>query len=86
MYAIRSYYDPTPVLKWVSKEQESEIRAAFERLHARQVDAMAERVAVHYGLEDEGESLVELRTSVGAAALIAQIDARVAEEMKKWEF
>ncbi|MBN1911517.1 MAG: hypothetical protein JW818_17375 [Pirellulales bacterium] len=62
------------------------LRAAFERLHERQCDAMAQRVAVRYGLSDEGESLTELRTSVGAAALIARIDRQVAEVMKEWEF
>ncbi len=62
------------------------LRAAFERLHDRQTDAMAERVALRYGLAQEADSLVELRTSVGAAALVARIDAQVAEEMKSWEF
>jgi hypothetical protein len=62
------------------------LRAAFERLHDRQCDALAERVAIRYRLADEDQSLTELRTSVGAAALIARIDQQVAETMKHWEF
>jgi hypothetical protein len=61
------------------------MRAAFERLHDRQRDAVAERVAQRYGLA-EVEALTELRTSVGAAALIARIDKQVAEIMRTWEF
>lgn len=61
------------------------MRAAFERLHDRQVDSVASRVAMRYGLKD-GDDLLELRTSVGAAARIAEIDRRVAEIMKDWEF
>jgi hypothetical protein len=61
------------------------LRAAFERLHERQRDALAEHVAQRYGLAEK-ESLTELRTSVGAAARIARIDAQVAQIMKKWEF
>lgn len=61
------------------------LRAAFERLHERQCDSLAARVARRYGLtEDEGQSLTELRTSVEAAALIAQIDRQVAEIMERW--
>jgi hypothetical protein len=61
------------------------LRAAFERLHDRQRESLAERVAVRYGLSDK-ESLTELRTSVGAAALIARIDQQVDRIMKEWEF
>jgi hypothetical protein len=61
------------------------MRAAFERLHDRQKDSVAETVAQKYGLE-EADSLLELRTSVGAAAMIAQIDQKVSEIMKKWDF
>jgi hypothetical protein len=61
------------------------LRAAFERLHAGQRDSLAARVAQRYGLAEQ-ESLTELRTSVGAAALFAQIDRQVAEIMTKWEF
>lgn len=61
------------------------LRAAFERLHAGQRDSLAARVAQRYGLAEQ-ESLTELRTSVGAAALFAQIDRQVAEIMTRWEF
>jgi hypothetical protein len=61
------------------------LRAACERLHDRQRDALAEQVARHYGLT-EAETVTELRTSVGAAALIARIDQQVAEIMKAWDF
>jgi hypothetical protein len=61
------------------------MRAAFERLHGSQLDAVAETVAHLYGLE-ESESLTELRTSVGAAALLAKIDQKVASIMKEWDF
>jgi hypothetical protein len=61
------------------------LRAAFERLHEAQRDSLAARVAERYGLAEK-ESLRELRTSLGAAALFARIDGQVAEIMKKWEF
>lgn len=61
------------------------LRAAFERLHDRHVDSLAECVARRYGLAED-ESLTELRTSVGAAALFARIDAEVAAIMEEWEF
>jgi hypothetical protein len=61
------------------------LRAAIERLHDRQRDALAARVAERYGLEEK-ESLTELRVSVGTAALISRIDQQVAVIMKKWEF
>ncbi|HEY7158653.1 MAG TPA: DUF5682 family protein [Gemmataceae bacterium] len=61
------------------------LRAAFERLHAGQRESLAARVARRYGLAEQ-ESLTELRTSVGAAALFAAIDQRVAEIMMKWDF
>ena len=63
------------------------LRAAFERLHDRQVDSLAACVARRYGLtEDAQDRLTELKTSIGAAALIADIDRRVAEIMRKWSF
>ena len=63
------------------------LRAAFERLHDRQVDSLAGAVARRYGLSnDEGGSLTELKTSVGAALLIADIDHKVSEIMKRWQF
>ena len=61
------------------------LRAAFERLHERQRDSVAARVAARYGLADT-EALTELRTSVAAAAWIARIDQQVAAIMKEWEF
>jgi hypothetical protein len=61
------------------------LRAAFERLHAGQRDSLAARVAQRYGLAEQ-ESLTELRTSVGAAALLAAIDRQVAEIMTTWDF
>lgn len=61
------------------------LRAAFERLHERQVDSLAARVAQRYGLA-ETETLTELRTSVGAAAWIARIDHQVADIMAPWNF
>jgi hypothetical protein len=60
------------------------LRAAFERLHERQRDSLAARVAERYGLA-ETEELTGLRTSVAAAAWIARIDQRVAAIMKEWE-
>lgn len=63
------------------------LRAAFERLHDRQVDSLAASVARRYGLADDArDRLTELQTSVAAAALIADIDRRVAEILKKWSF
>jgi hypothetical protein len=59
------------------------MRAAFERLHDRQRDSLAVKVAQHYGLA-EGETITELRTSVAAAAWIARIDQQVAKIMEKW--
>ncbi|MEZ4238704.1 MAG: DUF5682 family protein [Myxococcota bacterium] len=61
------------------------LRHAFERLHARQRDAVAERVAVRYGLRD-GEALVTLETSVGAALALAAVDRRVGQIMSQWPF
>jgi hypothetical protein len=61
------------------------LRAAFERLHDAQRDAVAQRVAQRYGLEDK-ETLTELRTSVAAAAWIVRIDQQVAKLMQKWDF
>jgi hypothetical protein len=60
------------------------MRAAFERLHDRQRESLAAKVAERYGLT-EAESLTALRTSVGAAAVIARIDQQVAAIMEKWK-
>lgn len=60
------------------------LRHAFERLHERQRASFADRVAARHGLAD-GEVLVTLQTSVGAAVAMAQIDARVAAIMAEWD-
>jgi hypothetical protein len=63
------------------------LRNAFERLHDRQRNSLADRVATLYGLrEDEGAKLATLSTSAEAAVQMAEIDARVAEIMKEWSF
>lgn len=61
-------------------------RAAIERLHDRQRESLASRVAKLYGLSEKTEELTKLATSVGAAAAIARIDAKVAQIMKEWDF
>jgi hypothetical protein len=59
------------------------LRAAFETLHERQRDSLAAHVAELYGLK-EGESLRTLATSVGAAQLMAQLDAEAAAILGEW--
>jgi hypothetical protein len=59
------------------------LRAAFEALHERQKDTIASNVAELYGLK-EIETLRKLTTSVGAARLMAELDAAVAGIMEKW--
>ncbi len=61
------------------------MRAAFERLHGSQLDNVADTVAKQYGLKDS-DSLTELHTSVEGAAMIVEIDNRVAQIMAKWDF
>jgi Family of unknown function (DUF5682) len=61
------------------------LRGACERLHERQRDSLAERVAVRYGLA-KAESIRELTVSVAAATLLTRIDQQVADIMKPWEF
>lgn len=61
------------------------MRAAFERLHGSQLDNVADTVAKQYGLKDS-DSLTELHTSVEGAAMIVEIDNRVAQIMSKWDF
>lgn len=61
------------------------LRGAFERLHERQRDSLAENVARRYGL-CQAEEVTDLRTSVGAAARIAALDRQVAEILAAWEF
>ena len=60
------------------------LRAAFEQLHARQRDAFAEEVARFHGLADSELTDTRLDVSADAAALIAEIDAEVAEVMAEW--
>jgi hypothetical protein len=59
------------------------LRAAFEGLHERQRDSLAQRVASRYGLGG-AEAVTELRTGVEAAARIARIDRQVARVMEQW--
>jgi len=59
------------------------LRAAFETLHERQRDGVALHVAELYGLKED-QSLRTLTASVGAAHLMAQLDAEVAAIMKDW--
>ena len=59
------------------------LRAAFETLHERQRDGVAAHVAELYGLK-ESESLRTLATSVGAAHLMAELDAEAAEILSEW--
>lgn len=59
------------------------LRAAFEALHARQRDGLAQHVAELYGMK-ESQSLRTLSTSVGAAQLLAELDAQVARIMGEW--
>jgi hypothetical protein len=61
------------------------LRAAFERLHERDRDSLAQRVAVLHGLA-AAEEVTDLRTSVGAAARIARIDQEVDRIMQDWSF
>jgi hypothetical protein len=65
----------------------SRLRATFERLHDRQADSLASCVSRKYGLSEAARGeLAELKTSIGAATLIADIGRRVAENMRKWSF
>jgi hypothetical protein len=59
------------------------LRAAFETLHERQRDSVAGHVAELYGLK-ESESLRTLATSVGAARLMAELDAEAAAILGEW--
>lgn len=59
------------------------LRAAFESLHERQRDSLAGHVAELYGLA-EGESLRTLATSIGAARLMAELDAEAAAIIGEW--
>jgi hypothetical protein len=59
------------------------LRHAFERLHERQRDAVAGRVALRYGLQD-GEPLTTISTSLGAAVALAAVDRKVGDIMQQW--
>lgn len=60
------------------------LRHAFERLHDRQRDSIAQHVAERYGLADSAE-VTSLPSSVGALAEMARIDAKVTAVMKEWQ-
>jgi hypothetical protein len=59
------------------------LRAAFETLHERQRDSVALHVAELYGLK-ESASIRTLATSVGAARLMAELDAEAAAILREW--
>jgi hypothetical protein len=59
------------------------LRAAFESLHERQRDSLAAHVAELYGLKDT-DTLRTLATSVGAARLMAELDAEAAAILSQW--
>jgi hypothetical protein len=59
------------------------LRAAFETLHERQRDSLAAHVAELYGLK-ETDALRTLATSVGAARLMAELDAEAAAILSQW--
>lgn len=62
-------------------------RGAFEAVHDRTRVALADRVATLYGLrDDEIAGVTKLSTSVGAAVKLSEIDARVGEILKDWDF
>ncbi|MCY1072963.1 DUF5682 family protein [Archangium lansingense] len=62
-------------------------RGAFEAVHERSRVSLGDRVAVMYGLKDDDAAAVtKLETSVGAAVKLSEIDARVGEIMKEWDF
>jgi hypothetical protein len=59
------------------------LRAAFETLHQRQRDSLATHVAELYGLK-ESDSPRTLATSIGAAQLMAELDAAAAAILGEW--
>jgi hypothetical protein len=59
------------------------LRGAFETLHERQRDSLAAYVAELYGLK-ESDSLRTLSASVGAARLMAELDAEAAAILSQW--
>ncbi|MCX4247671.1 DUF5682 family protein [Paraliomyxa miuraensis] len=56
------------------------LRAAFEKLRGADLGVMCDRVAVRYGLREVEE--LDLSLTVGAAALMAEVDQRVAQIME----
>lgn len=62
-------------------------RGAFEAVHERARISLGDRIAVMYGLQDDDAAAVtKLETSVGAAVKLSELDARVGEIMKEWDF
>ena len=59
------------------------LREAFTRLQGADLGTLCDRVALRYGLREAEE--LDLDLTVGAAALMAKIDHRVAEIMDGWE-
>jgi hypothetical protein len=56
------------------------LRAAFEKLRGADLGVMCDRVALRYGLREAEE--LDLSLTVGAAALMAEVDLRVAQIME----
>lgn len=59
------------------------LRDAFTKLQGADLGTLCDRVARHYGLREVED--LDLGLTVGAAALMAKIDHRVAEIMDGWE-
>ncbi len=59
------------------------LRGAFERLSRVHRDSLAATVAQRYGL-GTAQELRTLRSSLGATALVARIDAAVAASLREW--
>jgi hypothetical protein len=59
------------------------LRAAFETLHERQRDSVAQQVAELYGLR-ESAAIRRLNLSLGAVALLARLDQKVAAIVDEW--
>jgi hypothetical protein len=57
------------------------LRAAFEKLRGADLGVMCDRVARRYGLREVEE--LDLGLTVGAAALMAEVDQRVAQLMER---
>jgi hypothetical protein len=61
------------------------LRSAFGRLHERQRQTLADRVAQRHGLK-EPEQLTRLSTSVAAGVLLARLDERAGRILSEWGF